>query len=261
MLVDLTRPMTEAMPVYPGDPLFQSVPTADHATDGFRLSKLSFGSHTGTHLDAPFHYFEDGETLDRLPLETFFLTALVINLTPWCVGTNGRPAMIRPETLEPFAPALERFEAILLKTGWEHRWGKSDFYDAFPSVLPETAEWLADYPIRLLGLETPSLASIGNALFADEGKGGAIEDWGTGEGADELTLHADAESHRILLGRTPPILLLEGLAHLDALPCVSADDCQNHFDTLFGRSFRLICFPLPVDRSDGSPVRAVALIE
>ena len=126
---------------------------------------------------------------------------------------------------------------MILRTGWGERWGHSDYFTSFPSILPETADWLADFPIRILGLDTPSLSAYGNALF---GTGSAA--WG--DPLCEALLHSDAESHRILLGRRPPILPLENLAALQKLPA--------------GEPFRLFCFPLPVDDIDGFPVRACA---
>jgi kynurenine formamidase len=61
---DLTHFVETGMPTYPGDPSVAVTPHATHATDGYRVSAVSVGSHTGTHVDAPAHTDPDGRTLD-----------------------------------------------------------------------------------------------------------------------------------------------------------------------------------------------------
>lgn len=313
--VDLTRPLREGIPVYPGDPLFQARPFAEHATDGFRGTRWAFGSHIGTHLDAPFHYFVDGETLDSFPVDFFVGDAAVLDLRS-TVGVDserfaaprrvGRPVLIEPSDLEPFEPIFDAVPFVFLRVGWAERFGRSDFYNAFPSLTPETADWLADFPkLRILGLETPSLvafptddsdgsASTSDASSADRirsfdseflpdaflaspsfspietefsAENGADETSGTsaasdaelGAPLDEAEFCADAECHRILLGRRPPILLLEGLVSLERLPAFapsSASGERVEFDA--AKAFEAVVFPLLIERSDGCPARVAA---
>ena len=309
--VDLTRPLREGIPVYPGDPLFQARPFAEHSTDGFRGTRWAFGSHTGTHLDAPFHYFVDGETLDSFPIDFFVGDAAVLDLRS-TVGVDserfaaprsvGRPVVIEPSDLEPFEPIFDAVPFVFLCVGWAERFGRVDFYNAFPSLTPETADWLADFPkLRILGLETPSLVAFPtgeSSDFAsldgsdsDRSRSFDAEFWpdafsaspsfsppetqGSAEnGADEASggvdaepgapldvteFCADAECHRILLGRRPPILLLEGLVSLERLPAFeppSASGERVEFDA--AKTFETIVFPLLIERSDGCPARVAA---
>lgn len=254
-LIDLSRRIDEATPVYPADPLFRSIPTADHETDGFRVSRWTLGSHTGTHIDAPLHFFADAEPLDAFAPETFYSTAVVCDLRPLLDTSGPGPARITAKALERFEPVFERFGAVLFRTGWETHWGERDYFTAFPSIEPETAEWLADFPITLLGLDTPSLSAFGGALF-DESDGDTPS-WG--DEPCEALLHSDAESHRILLGRRPPVLILENLCRLDALVAVAADTvCDEGQWERF--AFRLACFPIPIGCADAAPVRAVAIL-
>ena len=265
-MIDLTRKMEMGMPVYPGDPFFQSRVVADHNEDGYRVSELTFGSHAGTHLDAPFHAFTDGETLDSFPVDHFFLPSVLIDLTlslsrPSPVEKGDEmeeglsapfPALITPETLAPFAPVFESVPSVILRTGWSDYWGTELFYERFPSLLPTSAEWIAEFPIRIFGMETPSLSSLANFAFSEE----ASEIMGGGV-TEETFLHSDQIAHRTFLGRTPPVLLLEGLTNLDKLPAVTPETVGNYRDFLF----TLACFPLPWNRSDASPVRAVAIFD
>lgn len=301
--VDLTRPLREGMPVYPGDPLFQARPFAEHATDGFRGTRWAFGSHIGTHLDAPFHYFVDGETLDSFPVDFFVGDAAVLDLRS-TVGVDserfaaprrvGRPASIEPSDLESFEPIFDAVPFVFLRVGWAERFGRADFYNAFPSLTPETADWLADFPkLRILGLETPSLVAfptdgstgadvssspsdvsaadrirsfdpefLPDALSAEPPETPIVSanaDAEPGAPLDEAEFCADAECHRILLGRRPPILLLEGLVSLERLPSFappSEPEKRVEFDA--AKAFETVVFPLLIERSDGCPARVAA---
>ena len=255
-VLDLTQPMKEGIPVYPGDPLFRIRNAADHETDGYRVSALSFGSHTGTHLDAPAHFFEDGETLSQFPLQTFLANAAVVDLTPrlndFCYGKL--PPLILPELLEPFLSVFQKAESVILKTGWSGKFKDIDFYDAFPSLLPESADWISEQPIRILGLETPSLSSLADFDPDD----GPIPESKRRELQIDATLffHSDAEAHRILLGRTPPLFLLENLVCPNELPSITPEDLSRNWEK---KLFQLFAFPLSIENAEASPIRAAAI--
>ncbi len=67
-LIDLSMPLTSQTPVYPGDPKPHLEPIATFSADGYHVSRLVLGSHSGTHVDAPFHFCEHGWRLDDVPL-------------------------------------------------------------------------------------------------------------------------------------------------------------------------------------------------
>ncbi len=294
---DLSRPIVDGMSVYPGDPLFQASSFADFATDGFHGTKFTLGSHLGSHIDVPFHYFVDGETLDSFPVEFFFGESVILDFTN-LVGVNserfaaretGRPAAIQPDDLAPFQDVVESVPFLFLKTGWSAKFGEPDYYTDFPSLTPDTCDWLDDFGnLRILGLETPSVAAfpqIGETNKAGEDKRRnpftkefsdllpkispqkrtppiTLASAAERRPLNELELNADAECHRVLLGRRPPILILEGLVSLDSLPCYS------EIDLVDGRALvdpckvlETVCLPLPIAGVDGCPVRAAARVK
>jgi arylformamidase len=73
-IIDITRSLTGDMEVYPGDPPVSVTPML---LGGARVSALQFGSHTGTHVDAPLHFIEGGAGVDRLPMDALVGPALV----------------------------------------------------------------------------------------------------------------------------------------------------------------------------------------
>lgn len=75
-IIDLGKDLYVGMEVYPGDPAFKKEKIHDLETQGWNLSKISLGLHTGSHVDAPYHMDDLGKTLDQVPLENFFGQAI-----------------------------------------------------------------------------------------------------------------------------------------------------------------------------------------
>lgn len=75
---DITMLLDENVPIYEGDPRFSVEPRRSIQDDGYALSKLRMGSHTGTHVDAPCHFIEGGKMVAELPLKIFVGRCLVV---------------------------------------------------------------------------------------------------------------------------------------------------------------------------------------
>lgn len=182
-IIDLSHPITPAMPVYPGDPAPCVSPVTSIADTGYVTRQLTLGSHTGTHMDAPAHMIEGGQTLDAFPVDRFSGPALVLAVT--CAPGDT----ISPAVLRPHATAIARSDFLLLNTGWHHRWGQADYFEDYPTLTPEAACWLAVLGLKGLGVDTPSV--------------------------DAATSHY-YRVHRALLGAG--MVLIENLTNLDGLP-------------------------------------------
>ncbi|SFE27134.1 Kynurenine formamidase [Paenibacillus catalpae] len=79
-VIDLSVPIADGMPVYPGDPEVKVKVAHTYECQTWELRQLSMGSHTGTHVDAPSHMHPGAATLDELPLERFFGTSRVVRM-------------------------------------------------------------------------------------------------------------------------------------------------------------------------------------
>lgn len=181
-LIDLSHPLANGMPGYPGDPQLAVSACARIATHSCNVSRVVLSTHTGTHLDAMSHVFDEGRTLDQMPLGWFHGPARMLRL-PKEANTE-----ITAADLEPHAVHLRAGARIILNTGWYRQFGTPRFFAEHPSLTLEAAHYLASKKIRLLGLDLPSPA----------------RDW--------------IEPHRILLAKDVEIVLVESLANLDALP-------------------------------------------
>lgn len=128
-VIDLTHTIAEGMPVYPGTepPVFR--PANTYERDGFRETKISLYTHTGTHMDPPAHLYPDGTTLDRFPPEQFIGKALVIDCR--ALG-EGEP--ITEALLAPYGEKVEAADFLLFCLGWDEKWGADDYFGDYPCV-------------------------------------------------------------------------------------------------------------------------------
>ncbi|MFG1707696.1 cyclase family protein [Nonomuraea sp. M3C6] len=145
--VDLSVPIETGMPVYPGDPEVSAGPALTVARDGVNVLGLHLGSHSGTHVDAPFHIDDSLPTLDELPLERFSGPAVVVDAR----GLAPRSPIGPGRFQEVDAPAI-----VLVATGWSAHWG-TDAYQAHPFLTEEAAALLVERGIRTVGIDALSV--------------------------------------------------------------------------------------------------------
>ncbi|MBB6645273.1 cyclase family protein [Halobellus ruber] len=131
--VDLSHPIETGMQTYPGDPDVAVRSHAAHDADGYRVSSLELGSHTGTHVDAPSHVLPDGKTLDAYPLDRFVFDAVRVD----CRDLGPREP-VPPERI-PSADA----DCVVLWTGWDTHWGTERYLD-HPYLSPVAARACVD---------------------------------------------------------------------------------------------------------------------
>jgi len=220
-LIDLSPPLVDGQLAFPGDPCPTIEEIASHDKSGYRLTRLCMTAHQGSHVDAPSHFVEDGESIDKLPLERFLGPARRIDLREKDLDAQSESLIadmkIDISRLRPYEEAFQPGARILLHTGWASmNYGQTDYYAAGPELTLDAARWIADRKIGLLGLDFASPSF---------------------EESDDV--------HRILLGSDPPIILLENLCHLENTP----------------DRFTLIAFPLSLPGCEASPVRAVAIVD
>jgi len=104
-LVDFTRPLGPDTPVLPGDPPVTFTKVARHATDGYEVTSIRLGSHAGTHLDAPRHFFPEGRAVSDFPLDRLMGRGVIIDVRRETGGV-GLDGLIQPRLL---ATALDRW--------------------------------------------------------------------------------------------------------------------------------------------------------
>jgi len=78
--IDLTLSISSKLPTFPGSPLPQFIPWSKIKPDGYNLELLFLSSHTGTHLDAPYHFVENGSKINQIPLNRFVQKAILFKI-------------------------------------------------------------------------------------------------------------------------------------------------------------------------------------
>ena len=150
-MVDLSHPVEDGMPVYPGDPVVQIRPATTIDEHGYAVLHVRMGSQSGTHVDAPFHFLADGARIDEVPLELFLGPAVIADVR----GKRPREAITWVD-LAPVAGRLAPGRMLLLHTGWDAHWGTDDYF-GHPFLDAEAAERVVAAGIRTVGLDALSL--------------------------------------------------------------------------------------------------------
>jgi arylformamidase len=153
-LIDLSQPLFDGAPNCPAHPAVRSEIIADHPETGWRVELLTLASHTGSHVDAPYHKLPDGPNLDQIPLERFAGTAVLVDLR------DSKPDRSIDAALLSSRIAVEINDRIvLLATGWGRKRAKTDEWLYHPPFLsPDGAEWLVERRIRAVGIDHYSIA-------------------------------------------------------------------------------------------------------
>jgi kynurenine formamidase len=220
----LSHPLRADAPVWPGNPpaaeieLVESTEHGDHAN----TTRLVLYSHSGTHVDTPWHFNPHGPAAWQLPIEAFVFDA------PALVEiTKPDGGFITTTDLEPHDATFARADLVFMLTGWGglRRQDPDRFVHAGPLLHPDAARWLIDGHPNLRAIATDAI-SIGSPAERE----------------------ASVETHHVLtgLGRTDDrfVLIYEDVA---IVPEVA-------------EARRVYGWPLFVDGADGSPVTLIAEI-
>lgn len=222
---DLSHSLDASVPVYPGDPEVTLRPHATHDADGYRVTALSLGSHSGTHVDAPAHTEPGGATLDAFPVEAFSMEALTIDCTRYGAG-EAIPADVLPGETDA--------DTLVFHTGWDAHWPDERYLD-HPYLAPETARRVADMDCHV-GIDTLNVDPTGSSAVVEADAEVEPADVGAAE-------PAGVPAHHAILGAGK--LIVENLTTLGAVP----------------REFRLDVAPLPLPDADAAPARVVGHVE
>ncbi len=159
---DITLTITHDMIVWPGDPQvdmkrLSSIDSGDNAN----VTQISMSCHTGTHVDAPDHFMNNGKTVESLSLDLLLGRAYVLHLP----NVNLITASVLMDADIP-----PRTRRLLFKTRNSDYWasGNKEFQTDFVALSIDAAEWLVDRNVRLVGIDYLSIApfKLGKAVHS-----------------------------------------------------------------------------------------------
>ena len=209
--LDLTLTISEKIPTFPGSPQPHFIEWSELRKDGYNLEMLFLSSHTGTHVDAPYHFVNGGKKIHQIDPSRFLCDATMIKIKSKSNYSITKSDIIKFEKRHGIIP---RHSTIVFATGWNNNLEQRNFFEQNPGLSESAAKYLVSKSINLVGIDSPSI---------DVGK------------------DAKFSAHQILLAND--VLILENLCNLNKIRT---------------RKFRLAAFPLKLQGTTGSPVRAVA---
>lgn len=174
--VDLTHELQNGMPVYPGDPSPSFVSYATLEKDGVNLTKLTLGSHTGTHIDAPRHFIPDGIGVDQISPSKLVGEAYVTDISSKPIG-SGITGQDLHKNLEG---RIAEDDIVITYTGCSEHWGEESVRSNYTYLTGNAAEYLASKKVRALGIDFLSVEKfrapdpvahktlLGNGIFIIE---------------------------------------------------------------------------------------------
>ena len=145
-IFDLSIPLTDALPVYPGDEPPHLRKVNDLALDGFNNFHLSATMHTGTHIDGPMHLTKSETYISELPLERCVGRGCLLNaFGKNCIQRSPEYELIvRPHSI------------VLLYTGRSRFFGSKEYFTEYPIVSKELAQLLIERQVKMLCMDSPS---------------------------------------------------------------------------------------------------------
>ena len=147
-LYDATLSIHEKMVIFPGDPAFKKEPVSQIQTgDDFNLTRITMGTHLGTHVDPPAHYLEAGATVEQIPLESMVGPGVVADL-------RGRSQIDRHDLEKANIGDHKR---VLLKTDNGPRLVETSFHQDFVHLTEDGARYLVEHKVRLVGIDYLSI--------------------------------------------------------------------------------------------------------
>jgi len=178
--LDISVPLAPGLVAYPGNPEFELHALKRIAEGGSsNVSRLSLGTHTGTHVDAPFHFFDEGAPVDALPLDLLIGRARVIQVS--------RRGGITQQDLA--GAGLREDLRLLLKTANSGLWNGQPFREDYTHLTESGARYLVEQGVKVVGIDYLSI---------------------------EQFKKAGAPAHRALLSQG--VIIIEGLNLADAEP-------------------------------------------
>jgi len=158
-IYDISLSISPTLPTWPGDPglkleQFESMDKGAH----YNATQISSSVHLGTHVDAPRHFLNEGNTVEQLPLEVLTGPCYVTQLPD---GIDAITAEVLDRT-----EITSEMKRVLFGTSNSHYWakGESKFQTDFVAITEDGAEWLVERGVQLVGVDYLSVAPYGDSI-------------------------------------------------------------------------------------------------
>ena len=153
-IVDLTLTVSDKIPTFPGSPQPSFIPWENVREDGYNLELLFLSTHTGTHMDAPYHFLEKGAKIHEISLKKLVSEAVLIKSKK-----KGGESItkIDIQKFEKKHGKIVSFSSVIFYTDWQKNLQKKYYFTKNPGLSVSAAKYLASKKINLVGIDSPSI--------------------------------------------------------------------------------------------------------
>jgi len=152
-IYDLSLKISNELPTYPGDPVINITQPIKYKEKGINILSICMGTHSGTHIDVPLHHIDGGASLDQINLERFIGNALFAEII------KNENEQITAEELKKLD--LKQGDILIIRTGWETKSYKNNYFRDFPYFSVSAADYLISMGIKAIGVDIPSVDGPG----------------------------------------------------------------------------------------------------
>ncbi|MDC0194446.1 cyclase family protein [Candidatus Nitrosopelagicus sp.] len=153
-IIDHTLTVSGKIPTFPGSPKPHFIEWETIAKDGYNLELLFLSSHTGTHIDAPFHFIKNGKKIHEILPERLVNEAILIK-----IRKKANQAIVKADIqkFEKEHGQIKSGTAIVFWTGWQKNLEKEFYFSKNPGLNSSAANYLVSKKINLVGIDSPSI--------------------------------------------------------------------------------------------------------
>ena len=153
-VIDLTLTVSSKIPTFPGSPQPSFIPWENVKEDGYNLELLFLSTHTGTHMDAPYHFLEKGAKIHEISLKKLVSEAVLIKSKK-----KGGESITKTDIqkFEKKHGKIVGFSSVIFYTGWQRNLQKKYYFTKNPGLSVSAAKYLASKKISLVGFDSPSI--------------------------------------------------------------------------------------------------------
>ena len=153
-IIDLTLTISEKIPTFPGSPKPHFIEWETIPNDGYNLELLFLSTHTGTHIDAPFHFVKNGKKIHEITPERLVNEAVLIR-----VGKNSNRSISKTDiqNFEQKNGKIGNGSTVIFHTGWQKNLNKEFYFTENPGLSVSAAKYLVSKKINMVGIDSPSI--------------------------------------------------------------------------------------------------------
>ena len=153
-LLDLTLTVSENIPTFPGSPQPSFVQDKNIKNDGYYSELLFLSSHTGTHLDAPYHFQEKGEKIHEISLKRLVSSAILVKSRK-----KGDQSITKTDIqkFEKKHGKIPSGSTVIFWTGWQKMIKNNSYFIRNPGLSTAAAKYLVSKKVNLVGTDSPSI--------------------------------------------------------------------------------------------------------